>query len=235
MQFQVASAGHSMQGKLIAFEGIEGSGKTTQLSLLNTRLAHNLKFQTLCQAGQLFGTITTRQPGGTTVGKDIRRLLLDSPTDVGLSNRAELLLYAADRAQHVNELIRPKLAAGYLVLCDRYTDSTLAYQGYGRQLNIDLIHQLNTIATDGITPDLVILLQLDAATGLARTFKRGPTDRIEQSGLAFHQRVQQGFETLATQHPDRFVTIDASQSEAAIAAQIGDVVSKRLEQWYPSA
>lgn len=222
-----------MQGKLITFEGIEGSGKTTQLSLLQARLKHHLPFQQLCDTGQLSGVITTRQPGGTALGKGIRRLLLDSPADVGMGDRTELLLYAADRAQHISELIRPKLETGYLVLCDRYTDSTLAYQGYGRQLDIGLIHQLNTIATDGITPDLVILLQLDAETGLSRTFKRGPTDRIEQSGLSFHQRVQAGFETLAAQDPNRFVTIDASQTEAAIAAQIGDVVSQRLEQWYP--
>ena len=222
-----------MQGKLIVFEGTEGSGKTTQLSLLQARLQHHSNFQRLCDAGQLAGAITTRQPGGTTLGKSIRRLLLDSPADVGLGDRTELLLYAADRAQHVSELIRPKLLAGYLVLCDRYTDSTLAYQGYGRQLDLNLIHQLNTIATDGIAPDLVIFLQLDAAVGLSRTFKRGPTDRIEQSGLAFHQRVQQGFETLAAQYPERFVTIDASQSETAISVQIGDIVSQRLEQWYP--
>ncbi len=224
-----------MQGKLIVFEGIEGSGKTTQLELLNTRLLHNGYFQKLCQREKISGAVITRQPGGTSIGKDIRRLLLHSPADAGLSDRTELLLYAADRAQHIGELIRPKLEMGYLVLCDRYTDSTLAYQGYGRQLNIDLIHQLNAIATDGITPDLVILLQLDAATGLSRTFKRGPADRIEQSGLAFHQRVQQGFETLAAQNPERFVTIDASQTEAAIAAQVGEVVSQRLEQWYPAS
>ncbi|MEM6350472.1 MAG: dTMP kinase [Cyanobacteria bacterium P01_D01_bin.14] len=233
MPLQAIAGAGNMRGKLIVFEGIEGSGKTTQLNRLSHWLDHDAGFQQRCQYHQLVGITVTRQPGGTSIGRAIRQLLLHSSPEAGLCNRTELLLYAADRAQHVHELIRPKLESGNIVLCDRYTDSTVAYQGYGRQLDLDLIHQLNAIATDGIWPDLTILLKLDAAAGLSRTFKRGPTDRIEQSGLAFHQRVQQGFEALAEQHSQRFATIDASQSEAAITQQIGDLVTQRLEQWYP--
>jgi dTMP kinase len=142
------------------------------------------------------------------------------------------LLYAADRAQHVEYFLRPLLSRGALILCDRYTDSTVAYQGYGRGLDQALIAQLNQIATGGLESDLTLWLDLDVAMGLARTQKRGAADRIEQADLAFHQRVQQGFQALAAQHPQRIVRVDASGSEATIAAQIQAILSQKFEEWF---
>jgi dTMP kinase len=222
-----------MQGKLIVFEGIEGSGKTTQIQqlydwLVNSELLHQLRSH-----HALKGVLLTREPGGTSLGQQIRSLLLTPPPDTALHSRTELLLYAADRAQHVTESLKPALEDGYLVLCDRYTDSTVAYQGYGRQLDLTLIHQLNQMATAGLESDLTLWLKLDATVGLARLHARGQADRIEQSGLAFHQRVQAGFEALAQQHPHRFVTINGDQPAAAIATQIRTLIQKFLLQWYP--
>jgi dTMP kinase len=149
-----------------------------------------------------------------------------------MDSRAELLLYAADRTQHVEEVIKPALAQGCWVLCDRFIDSTVAYQGYGRGLDLALIDELNQVATGGLVPDLTLWLKLDAATGLARTRQRGAADRIEQADLAFHRRVQQGFEALAAQHPERIVAIDATGSVDAVAAEIFAVVERYWQQWY---
>jgi dTMP kinase len=162
----------------------------------------------------------------------VRQLLLTENLPEEVQPQAELLLYAADRAQHVETLLRPRLVAGALVLCDRFTDSTVAYQGYGRGLDRTLIDQLNYIATQGLSSDLTLWLDLDAAEGLARTQRRGVTDRIEQADLAFHQRVQHGFTQLAQQHGDRTARIDASQTEDLVALQIQAVVEQRFSQWY---
>ncbi len=151
-----------------------------------------------------------------------------------MASQTELLLYAADRAQHVEQVIRPALEQGYWVLCDRFTDSTLAYQGYGRGLDLSLIHQLNHIATGGLTPDLTLWLELDAATGLMRTQQRGTIDRMEQADLAFHQRVQQGFAALADQHPHRIRSIAAHGAIEAVSQRIQSVIYPYLQQWYPS-
>jgi len=221
-----------MQGKLIVFEGVEGSGKSTQLPKLQTWLQEQPLFQKLQSAGIIPAVVITREPGGTRLGQSLRTLLLDGPAEVSLGARAELLLYAADRAQHIEEVIRPALAAGSWVLCDRFIDSTVAYQGYGRGLSLSLIEQLNAIATEGIAGHLTFWLQLDAAQGLSRSRHRGQLDRMEQTNLEFHQQVQQGFETLAEQHPERIVTIDAAQSEGAVAQQIQTVMEQRLKAWY---
>jgi dTMP kinase len=162
----------------------------------------------------------------------LRRLLLDNPHDVVIAPRAELLLYAADRAQHIEELILPALERGSWVLCDRFTDSTVAYQGYGRGLDLGLIQDLNQGATAGLVPDLTIWLKLDVVQGLARAERRGSQDRMEQAELAFHQRVQRGFETLAQQFPERRATIDGAQPADAVAAQINTIVHDDLAQWY---
>jgi dTMP kinase len=221
-----------MRGKLIVFEGVEGCGKTTQLNRLYAWMEQHELLRRLQSKHQLKGVIMTREPGGTPLGQQIRDWLLHQP-QAGLQNRAELLLYAADRAQHVATCLQPALEAGYLVLCDRYTDSTVAYQGYGRQLDLALITTLNQIATGGLDSDLTLWLSLPVETGLTRLRARGQADRIEQSGLAFHRRVQSGFEALARQHPHRITSIDAGGSEAEIAAQIQDVLTTRLQQWYP--
>ncbi|NEP18483.1 MAG: dTMP kinase [Leptolyngbya sp. SIO4C1] len=221
-----------MIGKLIVFEGVEGCGKTTQLTHLCTWLQESDLLNQLRSRCGIQGVLATREPGGTQLGQALRQLLLLPPGEISLADRAELLLYAADRAQHVEETIRPALAAGYLVICDRYTASTVAYQGYGRQLDLQLIETLNQIATGGLQSDLTLWLRLEAAAGLARLPKRGQIDRIERSGLAFHQRVQQGFEMLAQQQAECFIAVDGSENESAIAAKIRTLVSQTLQQWY---
>jgi dTMP kinase len=195
-----------MSSLFVTFEGVEGAGKSTQIALTHDwliSLGHR--------------TVVTREPGGTELGKGLRQLLLQGSDTV---NRAELLLFAADRAQHVETLIRPHLAQGSIVLCDRYSDSTIAYQHYGRGLDLDLIASLNQIATQGLLPDLTLWLDLDVEVGLTRAQSSGKPDRMERLGLEFHQRVAHGFQALAQQNCDRIVRIDASQAIDTIQSQI---------------
>lgn len=219
-----------MRGKLIVFEGVEGCGKTTQLQRSQQWLSDG--WQALLRSQGCQPIVATREPGGTVLGVKVRQLLLEPSTAEAMQSRAELLLYAADRAQHVEGYLKPQLHQGALILCDRYTDSTIAYQGYGRGIDLGLITQLNDIATDGLQSDLTLWLDLDAATGLARTQRRGIADRMEQADLAFHQRVQQGFTELAQRHPQRIVRIDATQTEADVAEQIQTVLRQRFAEWY---
>jgi dTMP kinase len=160
--------------------------------------------------------VETQEPGGTPIGGQIRRLLLD-PAHAVLAPAAELLLYEASRAQLVAERVRPALAGGVVVLCDRFTDSTVAYQGYGRGLDLGLIERLNAFATGGLQPDCTFLLDLDPACGLARVRQRTPADRMEAERLAFHQRVHEGFRAVAAAASDRVVVLDASRSVAELA------------------
>lgn len=196
----------------ITLEGPEGAGKSTQLKQL---------------AGWLDNCVATKNPGGSEIGAQIRRILLD-PTNQAMVPLTELLLYAADRAQHVEEVVKPALARGQVVLCDRYIDSTLAYQGYGRGLALDRLHMLNALATGGLKPDLTLLLDLDPAIGLARVAASRQIDRLEQEHLDFHVRIRQGFLALAQVEPDRFVVVDATQPPAAVQQALRDAVSKRL-------
>ena len=221
-----------MQGKLIVFEGVEGSGKSTQLNQLQAWLKAYAPFQKLQAAGIVPDLVITREPGGTNLGRSLRSLLLDHQPETALGARAELLLYAADRAQHIEEVIVPSIQAGSWVLCDRFIDSTVAYQGYGRGLSLSLIEQLNDIATEGIAGDLTFWLKLDAAQGLARSRRRGELDRMEQANLEFHQQVQQGFETLAERNPTRIIPIDAATSAETVAQQIQTVMEQKLQTWY---
>ncbi|MDB9528101.1 dTMP kinase [Oscillatoria sp. CS-180] len=221
-----------MQGKLIVFEGVEGSGKSTQLLRLERWLTQHPTFQTLQSCGAVPEIIVTREPGGTELGKSLRNLLLNHQDNLALGARAELMLYAADRSQHIEELILPALKAGSWVLCDRFIDSTVAYQGFGRGLSLSLIENLNHIATQGITGNLTFWLQLDAAQGLARSRSRGQLDRMEQASMDFHRQVQQGFETLAEQYPGRIISIDAAQSEEGVALQVQTVMEQHLKIWY---
>ncbi|MDJ0705970.1 MAG: dTMP kinase [Leptolyngbyaceae cyanobacterium MO_188.B28] len=222
-----------MPGKLIVFEGVEGCGKTTQMQRLYNWLIKSDVFHRLQTEGHLQGVVMTREPGGTDLGKVLRQLLLEQTVGPSLQDRTELLLYAADRSQHVEEMIRPHLEQGFLVLCDRYTDSTVAYQGYGRELDLSLIQQLNQIAAQGVKSELTFWLKLEVELGLARTQKRGKADRIEQAELAFHHRVQRGFEALAAAHPERIVAIDASLSEAVVSQTIQTLLEQKLNQWSP--
>ncbi len=221
-----------MNGKLIVLEGVEGSGKTTQLNHLETWLSTHPLFQELRMKGIIPRLVRTREPGGTPLGSALRDLLLDPAADIRVGAKAELLLYAADRAQHIEEVILPALQEGSWVLCDRFIDSTVAYQGYGRGLSLSLIETLNRIAAQSISGDLTLWLKVPAAEGLKRSHSRGQLDRMEQVHLDFHQRVQQGFETLAEQHPRRIIPIDATQPPPQVTAQIQAVMEHHLKQWY---
>lgn len=195
----------------ITLEGGEGVGKTTQQALLVERLR---------QEG--YACLCTREPGGTALGKTLRELLLHGDP---FSPLAELLLYAADRAEHVSKVIAPALAAGQVVVCDRFTDSTLAYQGYGRGLDLEKIRQLNHLATGGLQPHLTLWLDLPPEVGLARS---GSCDKLEQEHLEFHRRIYQGFQALAAAEPQRIVRISAQGSPAEVAARLWSVVEPRL-------
>ena len=233
-----------MQGKLIVFEGGEGSGKTTQLQTLYDWLSQSETLKQLRTQGQVTGIQLTREPGGTSLGQQIRHLLL-SPSDAPMANSTELLLYAADRAQHVAETLVPWLEQGYWVLCDRYTDSTVAYQGYGRQLDLALINQLNQIATrtphGPLKSDLTLWLNVPPTVGLTRMRQRSQADRIEQADIDFHQRVASGFAALAAGSDGQAnpyssgptIEIEGDRPAAAVAAQIQQVLQQQIDQWYP--
>ncbi len=217
------------RGKLIVFEGGEGCGKTTQLARIETWLEGSGWWWQLQQAGYRDRT-TTREPGGGELCSQIRQLLL-TPQDEAMTAKTELLLYAADRAQHVEGCLEPALKAGSLVLCDRYTDSTVAYQGYGRGLDLRLIDQLNTIATGGLRSDLTLWLDLEVEVGLGRALGRGKRDRIEEADLTFHHRVRQGFSALAAREGERVVRIDASLDLDGVTGAIVAVLEARFGEW----
>jgi dTMP kinase len=208
-----------MTGKLIIFEGVEGCGKTSQMQLCA---------QWLESLG--IPVLMTREPGGTELGLHLRRILLNNPEHLPISQVTELLLYAADRSQHVAQELKPHLAAGKYILCDRYTHSTTAYQGYGRGLNINLINQLNHIATDGLVSDLTIWLDVDVEVGLARKqAATGGLDRIEQETITFHRRVQQGYADLAALYPSEIVRVDGSLTPQAVQQVIQKILRQRLQ------
>ncbi len=201
----------------ITFEGIDGSGKSTQLAAVAERLTQ-----------QGYDVVITRDPGGTALGSQLRQILLHHPDFV--SDRCELFLYLADRAQHVDERIRPALAQGQVVLCDRYIDSTVAYQGGGRGLPIEEIHRMNAFAIQGMVPELTFLLDAPVPLLLSRAKSRSDADRLEQETVTFYEAVRQQYLTLAQANPDRIVVVDASQPLADIAPQILDVILSRLAQ-----
>lgn len=205
------------QRHFITFEGVEGCGKSTQILHLKQYLEE-----------QGIAPMVTREPGGTAISEAIRELLLD-PERREMAPETELLLYAAARAQHVSERILPVLQAGQFVLCDRFFDSTTAYQGYGRGMSLELLATLQSIATRGCEPGLTLLLDLPAEAGLARTRNRGRSDRMEQEALEFHGRVRNGFLEIAAQSPDRITIIDASESEAKVAEAVRACVVPLLE------
>ena len=203
-------------GRFVVLEGIDGCGKTTQLQALRQWLPTS---GLMAPGSQL---LVTREPGGTPLGLALRQLLLHPPGEAAPQPTAELLLYAADRAQHVEHTIRPALERGDWVLSDRFAGSTAAYQGYGRGLSLALIEQLEAIATGGLTADLTLWLDLPLAESLRRRGDR-PTDRIEASGQAFLQRVADGFAELAQQRS--WQRLDASQSPDAVAQAVAAAVT----------
>lgn len=210
-----------MTGSFITFEGIDGCGKSTQLRLL----ASELRLRGL-------EVVQTREPGGTTLGKRIRTVLLDPQIEV--DPLAELLLFAADRAQHVRTLLRPAIESGSIVLSDRYADATAAYQGAGRAFTPDLIAKVIEIATEGLKPDLTLVFDLSVAECLARTERRtngeNKTDRLDAEDAAFHTRVREAYLQMATDEPDRVRIIDATGSINEIHQRVLEVVIPFLER-----
>ena len=198
-----------MTGKLIAFEGGEACGKSTQAALLAGRL----------------GAVLTREPGGTPVGERVREVLLD-PLVPWIDDRAEALLMAAARAQHVAEVIRPALDAGRHVVTDRFSHSSIAYQGYGRGLDIAEVTQLSDWASAGRWPDLVVLLEVDP--GVAEGRRSRQPDRLEGAGADFHRRVHAGFLALAAADPERWVVVDGTSTVDEVAAAVANAVASRL-------
>jgi dTMP kinase len=197
-------------GGFVTFEGPEGSGKTTQIRLLATWLREQGR-----------DVLTTREPGGTRIGEAIRGILL-APEHTEMHAETEILLFSAARAQIVREVIRPHLARGGVVLCDRFADSTLAYQGYGRQLNMETLRQMTVFATGGLTPDLTICLDLPVLDGLRRKQggDEGEWNRMECERLEFQERVRGGFLALAAAEPSRWLVVDAKQAAEEIAMEI---------------
>lgn len=202
-----------MAGLFVAFEGGEGVGKSTQIATAAAWLR---------ELGR--HVVETREPGGTPLGGELRRLLLHP--DGEITPRAEALLYAADRAQHVESVIRPALDAGHIVLTDRYVDSTLAYQGAGRGL--DDTRLVTGWATGGLLPDLTVLLDLDPSVGLRRAGARASPDRLEAASLAFHEAVRAGFLALAADAPQRYVVLDAAAGPDVVAVAVREAIAARL-------
>jgi dTMP kinase len=210
--------------RFVTFEGGDGTGKTTQIHALESYLIAR---------GQ--PCLMTREPGGTSLGSMIRRVLLEVG-DQPIAPSTELFLYLADRAQHVFEIIRPAIEAGKVVLCDRFTDSTLAYQGYGRGLDLQLLRQFNGVANSGVCPDLTFLLDCPVQVGLARTANRQARshadepreDRFEREKLEFHEKVRAGFLEMARLEPARFRIIDATRSVAEVSLEIKGIIDQAL-------
>jgi dTMP kinase len=209
-------------GKFITFEGPEGSGKSTHIK----KLAYFLKTKG-------FDIVTTREPGGTALGEKIRSMIQHSVAEEVPVDRAELLLFLASRAQHVDELIRPALDAGSWVLCDRLYDSTMAYQGYGRGFDLDELKALNDFAVDGMKPDLTLLIDVSPETSRARLKRRhsrtsSSPDRIESEVDDFHRRLRDGFLRLAGSELERFHVVDAEREQRVVEIEIHEVVKQRL-------
>lgn len=224
-QILISHGSAIFMGYLITFEGVEGSGKTTQIRRLE---------EVLKTTG--WQCTVTREPGGSSVGNQIRRILLSSDT-IELTPLGELFLYEAARVQHVAEVIQPAVRKGMIVLCDRFCDATLAYQGHGRELDLTMVEDLNRLASQGLTPDLTLLLDCPAEIGLRRASQRISAkkpalreDRFERESLAFHQRVREGYLQIARGDPDRVRVIDASVEESEIHRTVCDIVEARLRE-----
>ena len=199
------------KGLFITFEGGDGCGKTTQIKLLDEYLR-----------SKGYQTLLTREPGSKGLGIKLREILLNYDGEV--SPRAESFLFLADRAQHVDCIIKPALENGVIVLCDRHTDSTVAYQGYGRGLDLEQIHNLNSIATNGLKPDLTIVLDVDVETSQKRV--GAEKDRMESAGIEFFERVRKGFLEIAKQEPERVKVVDSTQTIEEIHKQILELVAR---------
>jgi dTMP kinase len=206
-------------GYFITLEGPDGSGKTTQARLLTEWLRE-----------QGYDVVLTREPGGTDIGDQIRAVLHD-PHNTAMDARAEILLYSASRAQHVAQLIRPALAAGKIVISDRYAASTLAYQGHGRELDLETLQTITNFATGGLTPDLTLYLDIAPRTGLQRRQLSGEEwNRMDAEALGFHQRARAGYLKLAQMEPDRWLIVDADRPVEEVQTEIRSLVQAELER-----
>ena len=205
------------QGYFITLEGPDGCGKTTQLEFLAAYIRSTGR-----------EVLTTREPGGVVAAEKIRKLLLDPK--IKLAPRAETLLYLAARAEHIYEKIRPALNDGKVVICDRFTDSTLVYQGFVRGMDMEMLHQLSTLATDGLEPDLTLLLDAPPQKLLVRRTERGVQDRFENEGLAFQEKVRAGFLLLAKQEPQRIKVVNALQDVEQVRRELEKIVAAALAQ-----
>jgi len=205
-------------GAFLSMEGPDGSGKGTQLAYLS---------DTLDRWG--YEVEHTREPGGTPIGEKIREILLDRE-NAAMTAETEALLYAASRAQHVRERIRPAVAAGRVVLCDRFVDSSAAYQGGGRQMGVGRVLDINAPAVDGTLPDLTVYLDIDHRTAMARRCAASIPDRMEMEAESFHARVEDGYHQLIARNPERFAVVNAEKSREEIAAEIAEKVLARLAE-----
>ena len=207
-------------GKLISFEGSEGSGKSTQMARLAKRLQ-----------GVGRSVLTTREPGGTEIGEQIRNILVHNLKGDEMTPETELLLFAASRAQHVRELIAPNLTKGVIVLCDRFLDSSTVYQGIARNLAADPVAQINRFAVGNAMPDLTFILDVPTKVSLARIKQRASDlpDRMERENIEFYEKVRAGYLLLAKSMPERVVVIDGTQSEAVVEKKIWAAVQKVLK------
>ena len=223
MAVSAAGKRSALKGFFITIEGIEGSGKTTQIKALGEELE-----------SRGFAVRMTREPGGTGIGDGLRAVLLH-PDNRAMSALTELFLYAAARAQHVEEVIKPALENGHVLLCDRFSDATYAYQGFARRLDIELVERVNRAAQAGLEPDLTVLLDCPVETGLKRSLARleeeGKADlesRFEQESVAFHERVREGYLALAKRNPERVMVLDANKPQAALTEEIIRLVLERI-------
>ncbi len=198
------------KGLFITFEGVDGCGKTTQLKLLSEYLKNHG-----------YEIVVTREPGAKGLGEKIREILLHYDGEV--SSRAESFLFLADRAQHIDKIVNPAVEEGKIVLCDRHTDSTIAYQGYGRGVDINQLNMLNTIATDGKKPDLTFVFDIDVETSMSRV--GAEMDRMESSGIEFFNKVRNGYLDIAKNEPDRVKVIDANRTVTDISKEVVSIIS----------
>jgi dTMP kinase len=206
-----------MSGLFVTFEGIDGCGKSTQVAEAARHLEH-----------KGVPLLVTREPGGAPISEAVRRILL-SPDNGEMCDLCEVLLYLAARAQHCSEKIAPALSEGRVVLCDRFQDATLAYQGFGRGFPLDILGRMNEFATAGLAPGLTFVFDIDVGTSIARLKKAGkPADRLELSGREFYEKVRQGYLTLASRHPDRIVVLPGTAPVDDLAQSVMEKIMSRL-------
>lgn len=211
-----------MSGLFISVEGPDGAGKSTLIQKLNTKLKEELNVP----------LVTTREPGGSDIAEKIREVILD-PKNEKMDDRTEALLYAASRRQHIKETIQPALERGEVVLCDRFVDSSIAYQGAGREIGVDKVATLNQFATENLTPDITLYLDVDAQVGLNRIGSKNSNrkkDRLEMEEVSFHNRVRDAYLVLLEKNPERIKLIDATQTPNSIFKDSWNILEEKLQE-----